>query len=306
LSDERRYGSPAAFRRVLTDKLRAAAAEGEWSLQELQRQFSYDRLLARLYADDEPWIVKGATALIARRIAVRSTIDIDIYRERSVEKAEHELRDACERDMDDWFSFRLGASQSVNDGIGVRIKVAAYIGETAWSRFHIDLVGSDLRMTGQPDAVAPLAIVEIAQVEQSGYLAYPIVDHVADKACAIFQRYGPAEAPSTRFKDLVDLVAIFITTPIDAEGQTAALTSEASRRSLTLPDMFAVPDHRLWERGYPAEANRSSLPTAHSLDEAIEIVRGFIDPVLRGDARGSWRPGRLEWDGGRVGKPSSE
>lgn len=296
MSDERRYGSPAAFRHALTDKLRAAAEDSDWSLSELQRHFSYDRLLARLYAGDEAWIVKGATALIARGIAVRSTIDIDIYRARSAEEAEQELRIACERDIDDWFSFRLGPSQSVNDGAGVRTKVDAYIGATPWSRFHIDLVGSDLRMTGKPDETPPLAIVEMPQIQQGGYLAYPLVDHVADKVCAIFQRYGPVEAPSTRFKDLVDLVAIIITTPVDATSQTAALSSEADRRGLALPDTFDVPDRELWESGYTAEANRSTLSTAHALDQAIDIVRGFVDPVLEGVARGSWGPGAQEWD----------
>jgi hypothetical protein len=74
MSDIRRYAGPQAFRRALTDRLRAAAVTGEWDLPQLQRQFAYDRLLARLYASDEAWVVKGATALIARGIAVRSTM----------------------------------------------------------------------------------------------------------------------------------------------------------------------------------------------------------------------------------------
>ena len=296
MSDEGRYGSPAAFRRALTDRLRAAAEDSVWSLQELQRQFSYDRLLARLYTSDEGWIVKGATALIARGIAVRSTIDIDIYRARPAEEAEAELRRACRHDLDDRFSFELGPTQPVNDGAGVRIKVDAYIGATPWSQFHVDLVGSDLRMTGQPDEVPAIAIVEMPQIRQSGYLVYPLVDHIADKVCAILQRYGPAEAPSTRFKDLVDLVAIIITTPVDGEDQTAALGSEAKRRGLVLPGTFDVPDRELWAQGYRAEVNRSTLPTAHALDEAVDIVRGFVDPVLKGHGHGTWKPGAQEWD----------
>lgn len=240
--------------------------------------------------------MKGATALVARGIAVRSTIDIDIYRERSAQESEHELREACGTDLGDWFSFHLGPSQPMKDGAGIRIKVDAYIGAAPWSQFHIDLVGFDTRMTGQPDEVPPLAMVEMPQVDQGNYLAYPLVDHVADKVCAILQRYGPAEAPSTRFKDLVDLVAIVITTRVDAAQQTAALVSEANRRRLTMPHTFAVPDRQLWERGYTAEARRSTLPIAHGLDEAVDIVRRFVDPVLQGVALGTWEPGALEWD----------
>lgn len=36
---------------------------------------AYDRLLERLYLVDEGWIIKGATALLARDIGVRGTLD---------------------------------------------------------------------------------------------------------------------------------------------------------------------------------------------------------------------------------------
>ena len=67
-----RYATPAAFRRALTDRLKAAANEGRWNLPQLQRQVAYDRLIERLYLVDDGWIVKGATALLARDIGVRA------------------------------------------------------------------------------------------------------------------------------------------------------------------------------------------------------------------------------------------
>ena len=73
----RPYATPAALRRALTDRLAAAAAEGPWRLADLQRQFAYDRLLHRLYLLDDGWILKGATALLARHLSVRHTIDLD-------------------------------------------------------------------------------------------------------------------------------------------------------------------------------------------------------------------------------------
>ncbi|MCC7078650.1 MAG: hypothetical protein IT198_16140 [Acidimicrobiia bacterium] len=75
-----RYSSPRAFRHALTDRRRALATEGPWTLAQLQRQISYDRLLERLYLGDEGWVVKGAAALLAREIGVRATIDIDLQR----------------------------------------------------------------------------------------------------------------------------------------------------------------------------------------------------------------------------------
>jgi hypothetical protein len=159
----------------------------------------------------------------------------------------------------------------------------------------VDLVGSDLRMLGEPDQVAALAEVGMPDVSQRGYRAYPLVDHVADKVAATVQRYGTAQRPSTRFRDLVDLVAIAQGASIDAQEQIRAVTSEGERRGIVLPETFDVPDRALWESGYAAEANRSLLATAHTLDEALAVVRPFVDPVLVGTARGTWDHERGAW-----------
>lgn len=171
----------------------------------------------------------------------------------------------------------------------------AYIGTTEWQRFHVDLVGSDIVMTGTPDDVPPLARVAIPDVEQHGYRAYPLVDHIADKVAAMFQRYGGQEQPSTRFRDLVDLVAIIGGATVDAAAQTAALRSEEQRRRITLPQRFDVPEHTTWEKGYAVEARKSLLPYAQTLDEALEVVRPFIDLLLDGSAVGTWDPKQKRW-----------
>jgi hypothetical protein len=112
---------------------------------------------------------------------------------------------------------------------------------------------------------------------------------------ATFDRYGETQAPSTRYRDLVDLVAIAIEASVEAEPQMTALASEADRSRLTLPSRFAVPDRGLWEPGYAAEAGRSLLPVAPTLDETLAIVATFLDPVLGGTAAGRWDPKRRQW-----------
>lgn len=296
MRDTRGYGSPAAFRRALTDKLRAKAETSRWTLPQLQRQMAYDRLLERLYLVDEGWVVKGATALLARDIGVRATIDIDVYREAARDVAEADLRAAATKDIGDWFAFEIGAARSVADGAaGIRFPVTAYIGTTVWTSFHVDLVGSDLRMTGEPESVPPLARVVMPNVDQHGYRAYPLVDHVADKVAAMFELHGERGVPSTRYKDLVDIVAIVIGASVDAGPQLTALRSEAERRGITLPVRFSVPDRALWEPGYAAEAGRSLLSVAHTLDEAIATVTPFLEPLLDGSAAGAWDPEHRRW-----------
>jgi hypothetical protein len=290
----RTYASPAAFRRALTDKLQDLAATSRWPLQHLQRQMAYDRLLERLYLADDGWIVKGAAALLARDIGVRATIDIDVYHRAAREVAEARLREAAARDIGDWFRFEIRAARPLAAS-GVRLPATAFVGNAVWAAFHVDLVGTDLRMTGQPEDVPPLARVVMPQVRQHGYKAYPLADHVADKVCAMLERHGPAAEPSTRYKDLVDLVAIVMAASVTAVAQIAALRSEAQRRGLRLPARLAVPVPALWEPGYAAEARRSFLSAARTLDEALATVRPFIDPVLSGSARGTWHPGDAAW-----------
>ncbi len=296
MADERGYESPPAFRRALTDKLKNAAKESRWSLQQLQRQMAYDRLLERLYLVDENWIVKGAVALLARDLGVRATIDIDVFRNIARDTAERQLRDAAGKDIGDRFRFEIGPPQAIRDGAsGTRLPVKAYIGATVWAAFHVDLVGSEVTMTGDPEKVPALARVVMPDVEQHGYRAYPLVDHIADKVAATFDRYGNSEAPSTRYKDLVDLVAIVTKASVKAQPQMAALASEAKRRRITLPPRFGVPDRDLWERGYAAEVGRSLLPVARTLDEALAVVRPFLDPLLDGTAVGPWDPKQGRW-----------
>lgn len=298
MTDERSYRSPAAFRRALTDKLREKGKTSPWTLPQLQRLIAYDRLLERLYLIDDGWLVKGATALLARHIGVRATIDIDICREAAREVAEADLREAAASAIGDWFQFEVGPPRITWDAVsGIRCPVSAYIGTTIWAAFHVDLVGADLRMTGEPEKVPPLARVVMPDVEQHGYRAYPLVDHIADKVAAMFETHGEQNVPSTRYKDLVDLVAIVIAASVDAALMIAALRVEAERRGITLPARFAVPDRDLWERGYAAEAGRSLLPVAHSLDEALAVVAPFLDPLLDGRAAGMWDSRAGSWGG---------
>jgi len=295
MSEPHFFATPAAFRRALTDRLREKAKTSRWTLPELQRHMAYDRLLERLYLVDQGWVVKGATALLARDIGVRGTLDIDVHREKASQVAEAELREAASKDIGDWFRFEIGLGRPVDERRALRLPVTAYVGATVWQEFHVDLVGSDLRMTGEPDDVPPLARVLMPDVEQHGYRAYPLIDHVADKVAATFQRYGDRELPSTRYRDLVDLVAIATSASVQAGPQITALASEAQRRNITLPSRFDVPDRELWERGYAAEAARSLLPIAPTLDEALAVVRPFLDPLLDGTAKGSWDPDRCQW-----------
>jgi hypothetical protein len=294
MTAEDRYGTPAAFRAALTERVARAAKESRWTVQQLQRQVAYDRLLERLYLVDDGWVVKGATALLARDLGMRGSLDIDVYREVGRGVAESDLRKAASMDIGDWFRFEVGMASTSEKT--VTFPVAAVIGATTWVEFHVDLVGADMPMTGHPDDVPPLARGVIPEVEQRGYRAYPLVDHVADKMAATYEHYGPQQHPSTRYRDLVDLVSIVIGASVSADEQREALISEFRRRGVALPMHFDVPDRGLWTAGYAREAQRSLLSVGQTLEQALDIVRPFIDPLLDSTATGSWNRERRRWD----------
>jgi hypothetical protein len=272
MPSERAYGSPRSFRQALTDRLKTLAAQGPWGLPELQRQIAYDRLLTRLYLVDRGWIVKGATALLARELGVRATTDIDLYRGTTIAVAERELREAADADIGDWFAFELGASRPIRDGLDAsRVPIEALIGPTVWVSFHVDLVGAQVKMTGEPDEVPALARVDMPDVEQSGYRAYPLVDHITDKIVATFGSYGSSGGPSTRYKDLIDLVAIARGASVEASAQLSAPRSKGAA-SCSLDD--------------------STSPTASSGHGAMPRKRGAHSSIRPRRSRKPWRSWR--------------
>jgi hypothetical protein len=296
MTGERRYATPAAMRRALTDRLTTTARDSRWTLAHLQRQVAYDRLLERLYRHEEGWVLKGAAALLARRIGVRATIDIDLYRAVARDGSENELRTAGRIDIGDWFTFEVGPGRPAGDrGAARRLPVTARVGAAPWASFHVDLADSAAAMTGKPEGVPALVDLRMAELSQHGYRAYPLADHVADTVVAMYEVHGPTAMPSTRYRDLVDLVAIAQSASVPATLLGIAVRSESARRAIDMPPRIIVPDRGLWESGYAAEARRSLLSETTRLNDAIELVGALLDPVLDGTARGRWDPVMARW-----------
>ncbi len=109
-------------------------------LSALLRQFAYDRLLCRVFsAEPERWVLKGATAMLARLEGqARHTLDVDLYRrDGSLADAEGALREAAAVDLGDYFRFTLGAPRQMVQGAdAVRISVVALLGAVDFARFQ--------------------------------------------------------------------------------------------------------------------------------------------------------------------------
>jgi len=299
---ERRYADPAALRQAIADRLRQLARDRPGAqLSDLQRQFAYDRLLARVFsAEPRAWVLKGATALLARLGgSARHTLDVDLYRRESgLDEAEAALRAVASADLGDYFRFTLEPGRRIAEGrTTLRVPVTAYLGATTFARFHVDLV-SGVVMTGEPDEVSALVPIDLPGIVTVSYRAYPVVDHIADKVCALLElhpRVGRPAQASTRYRDLVDLTVMAHTQSVPAAALRTALASESSRRSIELPTTFSAPDAAGWRTGYARVSKDVRGLAERDLEAAVASVKRFLDPVLGGTASGRWRPDRQQW-----------
>ena len=271
------YGSAAAFRTALRDRFaEIAKADTRYSLDELQRQFAYDRALARLFAapDADSWVLKGAGELLARLEQARHSKDIDVYfaeQSAAVADATSALRTALDRDLGDFFAFEVTRIVALQEEArGSRVHVRATLGAKTFAVFHIDVVVGTA-MSGEPDIVAPLTPLRIDGLVRPSYRAFPLADHVADKFAAILGTHlrGGTMTGSSRIKDLVDIALIATTQPISGPALRAAVLAGAAHRGLPLPDAFAVPDEAVWRRGYPQSADLPNQRPRYVLSGAI-------------------------------------
>ncbi len=296
-----RYDNPQALRQALADRLRPLAEASGVELSVLLRQFAYDRLLCRVFStDSERWVLKGATAMLARLEGrARHTLDVDLYRrDGSLADAERALREAASVDLGDYFRFTLGGAKRMAQGAdALRIPVVAFLGATEFTRFHVDLV-ADLSMTGVAEELAPLIPIELPGIRHVAYRVYPIADHIADKVCAMFERHPRADGrteQSTRYRDLVDLVTFAHTATVGASELHRAIDSEAKRRHLTLPGRLEVPSSSGWVAGYARIAGDTPALEERDLVSAVSSAGRLVDPVLAGTADGCWNPAAMAW-----------
>jgi hypothetical protein len=264
------------------------------------RQFGYDRLLARIFSADDAdqWVVKGAAALLARLSGEsRHSLDIDLYREGVVDtnEAEQSLRRAAARDLGDMFTFVIHPGTMVAKAR--RFRVDALLGPRVFATFPVDLVVG-LAMTGLPSDVLP-SLPEIPGMQRVPYRVYPLADHLADKVCAIHEchdRVGGPAVPSSRYRDLADIILIARRSSVDAHAVTVALRSEERRRGLTLPTKLEVQETPEWRAGYGAVARGVALLRDIDFEGALALARSLLDPILDGAADGRWNPDSLGWE----------
>lgn len=120
-----------------------------------------------------------------------------------------------------------------------------------------------------------------------------IEQHIAEKVRAYTATYGTDKRGSTRVKDLVDVVLLARHTSPCAERLEQALQSTFERHSKqALPDTLPPPPEA-WTAPYARLARDVGIPS--DLVGAHAEARALIDPVLQGQAAGTWDVVGASW-----------
>lgn len=292
-----RYASGAAFRAALEPRLKSEAEQRGIPLARLRKRVAFELLLRRLIAvAPDRWVLKGAFALDLRLgVATRPTKDIDLGRDDSTEAAIEDMVAAQQLDLSDYFSFaatRTEAFEDTDEFAAIRFNVRAELAGRTFEQFNIDIGFSD-PITWTPDIITTSDLLAFAEIEPVEIPAVPVAQHIAEKVHAYTRLYGESQRPSTRPKDLVDILLIAGAESIDADSLRTALDRTfRTRARQPLPE--ALPKPPVDWRG-PFARLTSEVEIQTDLDAAFEEAAAFLNPVLASGATGHWDPVSHSW-----------
>ncbi|MCX2933370.1 nucleotidyl transferase AbiEii/AbiGii toxin family protein [Mycobacterium sp. CVI_P3] len=292
-----RYATPAAFHAAVETRLRAAAKASGRPVNELRRHYLTQRFLARVYAATNPkWVLLGGSALLARIPGARHSRDVDFAYPHTLATVAAELAKLVGTvPAPDPFAFDIEVMPA-RDEDHLSLKITARLGVTTIDTIPVDITRRPRFAT--LDIVRPDPVITVDDVDDlPAFLTIPLAHQVADKICAMYETHGAAALPSTRFRDLVDLVIIIdqrTGTELAANTVTAALTTEQTRRRITIPADLPAPGPQ-WVSGYNRLATPLLPRNLNRLDDALTLLHAFVAPILTATATGSWDPASRHW-----------
>jgi hypothetical protein len=292
-----KYTTAAAFRQALEQRLKNEASSTGLGLARLRKRVAFELFLRRLLiVAPDRWVLKGALALDFRLAAVtRSTKDIDIGRNDDEQAAILDITAAQQLALDDHFTFaatRTGDLEDTDEFSAVRFHVTAQLAGRTFEQFLVDIGFSDT-ISWTPDTIHTSQSLAFADIEPFAVPAIPIPQHLAEKVHAYTRAYGESRKPSTRPKDLVDILLIERSTTIQAEDLRHALQATfAERDRQPLPTRLPPPP-TTWIAPYRRLA--STVNVEADLASAYIRAATFLDPVLAGHPQGAWNTHRGKW-----------
>lgn len=300
------YTSPMAFYGALKHKAQLVARREGLPVVDIMTSYYFSRLVARVFhTQPDKWLVKGGHALFIRyAAAARLSRDVDIQHSvgSGIDEAVADLLNAAAHDLDDYLRFTPSRTSTHEGAAGAKQAFRVHMGTHEVGVVKVDVVTG--RSLSAPPDVRPITpLIDLSwPTDWPRATLYPIVSHLADKICAMFERHqGTA---STRYRDLADILLISQRENIDGRYAQLALRTEARRRrllstpgvDLVLPATFQPPGPA-WPERYPTAARQvPGLKQCATWNEAAAAADAFLTPLLASGAPGNWSATDAAWE----------
>jgi hypothetical protein len=293
-----RYRTATAFRVALEHRLLAHSRETGLDLARLRKLVAFERLLARLLtAASDRWILKGGLALDFRLgDRARATVDMDLGRHDDEAGASEDFDVASRADLGDYFEFDIVRTALLDEADvagAVRYRVRASLAGRRFEEFVVD-VGFSAAIDA-PDQIMGPDLLAFADLPTIQVPTFPLPAHVAEKVHAYTRRYGPDQRPSTRVKDLVDLVLLAGLRSFSAGELRVALDRTfTSRTTHLLPGALPEPP-TTWAEPYRRMAQPLSITV--ELRDGYQAAAALLDPILSGSVEdyAQWSLSSASW-----------
>lgn len=296
----RSYDTPAAFKRALEDRLKAASTSGV-DVARRRQLLVFDRFLARMAdAFGEAVMLKGGLVLELRLERARTTKDIDVRLSGSSDDILARLQAAGALDLGDFMQFEVAPDPDTPEITGGGIQYDGYrfraecrlAGKVYGARFGVDIAFGGV-LSGDIDEITTDDLLGFAGIAPPRLRIVPIETHIAEKLHAYTM---PRNRPNTRVKDLPDLALLGTIRRLDAARVRYAIgRTFGSRRVHPIPASLPPPP-KAWTAPYARMAELDDLPW-RTLAEVEVAARAFLDPLLASERNGRWKPGLWSWTG---------
>ncbi len=274
------YTTATAFRVALEARLKSISTNEGTDLQRLRRQVSFDRLLARIFAEHQtPWLLKGGYAMELRLKTARTTKDIDLsLPAQAASELKGQILKAlqirAQTDLSDFFNLVIGEPKMDLDAApegGARYPVTVSLAGKPFVKFHLDV--------GIGDAVVlPTEVIEardwlgFAGIPAPKFNAISKEQQFAEKLHAYTLPRG--DRFNSRVKDVIDMALLIqMGTMSKRTLKEAIQTTFVKRGTHELPKVFpSTPPE--WESPYQALAKECCLEL--TLQETRQTIEKFI------------------------------
>jgi hypothetical protein len=243
------------------------------------------------------WMLKGAVALQFRAgPQYRTTKDVDFSRVGDETAATADFLAAQSADLGDYFSFSIERAGSIDVGgeaAAIRYHARAELAGRPFESFIVDVAFGLPHVT--PEILRGPDLLEFAEIAPAEVRVIALEQHISEKLHAYVSLHAGGY-PSSRVKDLVDLVLIESLFSLEAERLRNAIESTFAIRNTQLPATLPPPPAD-WRTPYRKMAIEMGLDP--DLASGYERAGKFLDSVLGGGISigANWDPETHSWTG---------